>query len=870
MAYESLGGSNGPDHDSVILVQSNPSPGSVTDITWSLVSAWPRPTSDPQDRSPNVCHVDPTTGVFSMMSYFNLTLTDESYPRSRPTRAPGGLQYDPRSNRWSNFSIAPDYRWDDATANFILFNWPGTSTLFQATIGTANTINIGKLYSNGEDFNMFSNIANWTLDPLIYGDPKWLFYGNNMLYQVGTYLYNNKTGALKTIMTQIPISGNPLVFQPPTNPRVLKSDSLDTCDLSFLYGSYYKDTLYIFCQGQDGDSFAGFGGVSLYEDIKDNNGSDASLDGPYRYNLDQVKGASFQPIEGYYNEELKRFALMINSADGFPMVGLPLHQPFSAGATKVTYEINITDNYGTPFHLPENNNTGAIIGGSVVGGLISLALMMYLLVRWRWPQWQRWLKSKILQILSADDSEEELGPRGKHSLNGDDSSDNMDRPGARENVNKIEDPLLQNYDFDGRDKVLATENGMSTNAIDTATAYMQGVPLQRHPRPTFFTTLNPDLDDSDYSTSDLTDDSSLSRAPVQRIENHHVLSTANVMSVATAVLRTLPTSFSSSSGVSSSVSRARDIGSDGDGGIRKSNSTGALSLTPAPHIPLLSSLRHQPSAPLLEPSSSSFTNNDKDFNIATSQSEEIPMTSIGGTAITTARSNHYNSIEEPVIPLSSLPLSSSLIPPLPSPSPMSPLCRRTSISSTSSTCIPEEAAPPYYQCQQHQHQLPNHNSILQQQLSPQLSQPSSYSQTSEPTQLMQPKDQQNQNLSQLLLSIPTSPFSTLPIPSAPMLDIREQERIEHQQQDRGQDYKEQRDSEQTSKQENSTSSSQVNLPSEVVQVFELSSSFEQNAPQLNPSSGTIFEVQEVLSQEEDNEQTLERNAGPRTRIRRYT
>ncbi|KAF9900248.1 hypothetical protein BX616_002649, partial [Lobosporangium transversale] len=148
--------------DYVLMVQSNPSPASVADITWSLVSIWPRPTFFIQDVSPRACHIDPTTGVFSLMSYFNLTESSLP-PNPFPKRPPGGLQYDPRNNHWSNFTLAPDYRWDDSTTSFTIFEWPGTSTLFQANIGTDNSVNIGKLVSTDQGLDQFVNVMSWTL-----------------------------------------------------------------------------------------------------------------------------------------------------------------------------------------------------------------------------------------------------------------------------------------------------------------------------------------------------------------------------------------------------------------------------------------------------------------------------------------------------------------------------------------------------------------------------------------------------------------------------------------------------------------------------------------------------------------------------------
>ncbi|KAG0240595.1 hypothetical protein BGX31_001846 [Mortierella sp. GBA43] len=161
----------GPDH--VVLVQSNPNPTSVNDLTWSFVSAWKRTMTEYDVASDTVCHVSQQTGVFTAMSHY--TTYDPRYGVKPPRpdyREPGGFQYDPRTGNWDTFGTAQGYRWGDPTTSFALLE-PYTTyltdnvTLYQANIGDGETsINLGMLLTKeslGHDRYEFTDLGTVTM-----------------------------------------------------------------------------------------------------------------------------------------------------------------------------------------------------------------------------------------------------------------------------------------------------------------------------------------------------------------------------------------------------------------------------------------------------------------------------------------------------------------------------------------------------------------------------------------------------------------------------------------------------------------------------------------------------------------------------------
>ncbi|KAF9084445.1 hypothetical protein BGX29_002546, partial [Mortierella sp. GBA35] len=455
--------------DHVALVQSNPNPTSLESITWSLIAAWPREMTYPQDYSPMVCHTDPQTGVFTMMSAFNLT--DPDYPGNPnvPQRPSGGFQYNPHTTSWTNFGLAPDYLWGDVTDSFTVFAWPGTTTLVQANVGTTTTVSLGVMKTNATGSPQFVNAVSWTLDPTTHGYPSRLVYGNNVLYQFGTLVANNRTGQLDTIMTRIPLSGNLETFAPPANLQRFNASSMSGCTPSYVSTSFYKDILYVFCQGIDTAIGPGQGIVMRFKDGP--SGHDKALSPANQTDIGQLSGAAIQPIGGTDDGKHDPFAFVVNAQGQSMMQGIWLGEANLGEGQWVDYNINITAPYGEEWTNPPNH-TPAIIGGSVAGGLLVLALIFYFVLRKRWPGWRRKLRVKIVEAMMEEDHK-------------DNSSD-------RDAINKIEErsssSIYNSFGLDGRDKILVTED-MEESGIDVSTGYMREVGLEQHPRPNIITTI---------------------------------------------------------------------------------------------------------------------------------------------------------------------------------------------------------------------------------------------------------------------------------------------------------------------------------------------------------------------------------------------
>ncbi|KAF9907038.1 hypothetical protein EC991_011342 [Linnemannia zychae] len=450
----------------VALVQSNDSPTSIDTMTWSLISAWPRSLYYPQDYSPMVCHVDPRTGIFTMMSAFNLTDPDYIPDPSIPQRPSGGFQYDPRTSIWSDFTLSNDYLWEDVTDSFAVFTWPGTNTLVQANVGTTTAVSIGAMTTTAKGEHQFVNALNWTLDPLTYGYPTRLVYGNNVLYQFGTVLANNRTGQLNTILTRIPLSGSLETFQPPANLQTFNS-SMQECAPGYLSTSFYNDVLYVFCQGTDRSIGPGTGVVMRFKDGP--SFRDKSLGPAHMTDIDRLSGAVIQPIGGSNDGKQDPFALVINAVGDWPIQSISLGDNTLGDSNQSDYFINITAPYGD-IEVYRPDHSPAIIGGSVAGGLVILGLILFFVLRKRWPAWRRKIQFKIFEALMKDDP-----------TNGNSSDKDI--------INKIEDPTsTSSIDLDSRGKILVTED-MEENAVDVSTGYMREVGLEHHPRPTITTTM---------------------------------------------------------------------------------------------------------------------------------------------------------------------------------------------------------------------------------------------------------------------------------------------------------------------------------------------------------------------------------------------
>ncbi|KAG0009785.1 hypothetical protein BGZ80_002052 [Entomortierella chlamydospora] len=428
------------DFNTLALVQSNPSPASLENISWTLVSVWPRHIYDPQDFSPMVCNVDQKTGIFSMMSHFSLT-----DPGSNSTnvvlRQPGGFQYNPRTNVWSNFTLSPDYLWADWSATFALFQWPGKSALYQANIGASNTVNIGTLTTDDNGNSQFVNVVSWSLDPNVYGLPNRLVYGDNVIYQFGSTIDNNRTGTLKYSLARIPISGDP-----------------DDFNISQT-------------NGVDDDMGPGIGMVMEFQDGKNRS---TGLNDAYGTYIPRLSGASIQPIDGSKG----LFAFVVNTPDDYPMQTISLEKSDYGQTDSVEYNLNITAPYGFPV-LPPPNHTAAIVGGTVGGVALLLVIGFFILARRRWPQWRRKLRTKIVKMMSVED-------------------DDLDDKSGLQGGTKIEEPSIPS-DVDVGGKILVTDDMELDDIMDVDKGYIQNVELGRHPRPAICTSLNEDDTPSQHS-----------------------------------------------------------------------------------------------------------------------------------------------------------------------------------------------------------------------------------------------------------------------------------------------------------------------------------------------------------------------------------
>ncbi|KAF9181331.1 hypothetical protein BGZ51_005535 [Haplosporangium sp. Z 767] len=491
-------------HGLVVLIQSNPNPKTIENIKWSLVSVWPRSLSYPQDYSPLLCNVDQQTGVFSMMSAFNLSDPSATGPGDnvQPRRKSGGFQYDPRKNTWSDFELAPNYRWNDPSYGFAIFQWPGTTTLAQANIASSIKVNIGILNSSSEGESEFVNTVSWSLDPAIYGYPYRLFFGsNNILYQFGSYVVNNRTGALKYILTRIPLFGDPMKYIPPRHLPVYNASSLSACASGYINAHYYKGALYVFCQGIDTDFGPGLGLMMLFRDSAEPEKIlDSGLSNPIYTGATRLAGAIIHPFGDTSDDGRSGpFAFVGKYPITYPIESVVLGGPDIGAVHKVNWHINITDPYGYNLSEPVNR-TPAIIGGSIAGFLVLLALLLFRPMRRQWPRWRRKIMAKIIEKMSKDDD----------AVNGKGSDKDVA-------ASKVEVPTTQSIDLDGRDKILVMDD-MNVGRIDVGTGYMQEVGLGHHPRPAVVTslaTVRPeDMDDDGTSITSST--RAMVMAPLQR------------------------------------------------------------------------------------------------------------------------------------------------------------------------------------------------------------------------------------------------------------------------------------------------------------------------------------------------------------------
>ncbi|KAF9438916.1 hypothetical protein BGZ76_003276 [Entomortierella beljakovae] len=389
------------------------------------------------------------------MSYFGAT--DPNVNSTVPPRPPGGFQYDPRTDSWSNFFIDDDYYWTDLSSSFALFQRPNSPTLFQANIGDNTIVNLGMLKNHS-----FANVASWSLNPAIHGYPIKLVYGNNSIYQFGTQVDNNRTGALRYTITRIPLPSNPTTIDHfDQGLQVYQAPAMGNCTQGYISSSYYKDTLYVFCQGLDSDMEAGIGLVMTLTQ------NDAALDDAYETYIRRLSGAIIQPFDFLHSRE----AFVVNTPDDLTIQLVSLEPSDIGWTTAVSYYINITDPYGFPVRN-QSSHVGAIVGGAV-GGAIFIAIVVFCVIAWlRWPRWRRKLREKVLKMTNDDDENH---------------GDNALRT-AKGNNDKIEESPSDEIDTSG--KILVTDDRELDDVMDVNTVYMKDIRFENHPKPGVVTSMN--------------------------------------------------------------------------------------------------------------------------------------------------------------------------------------------------------------------------------------------------------------------------------------------------------------------------------------------------------------------------------------------
>ncbi|KAF9145815.1 hypothetical protein BGX30_006587 [Mortierella sp. GBA39] len=478
----------------VVLIQSNPNPQELTTLSWSLISAWPRTPNRLSDiYSSLACHVDPLTGVFTMMSNFSgNNLAGDSYQRmslqAMPLRPPGGFQYTPPvagigPGTWADFGVSQDYEWGNVSATFDLFNWPGTSELYQARIEntTVGTIQLSLLTSTAVTGPAtFTNVANYTLNPDVHGYPM-------------------KTRGQESL-TRIPLDSTvrgASGFTLPADLVAYDASAVQSCQMETtkIWYSSAQATLYVLCPNGD-KALSKLFNISTDSaqlciqpiDRNDSSGVwaylSSSFRGQYGLLIDPVSGSLESPILQY-----------------IPSFPVTITEPYGEDQTAYT---------------PSNasvveENLSLIIAGAVIGFLLILAAICYIPFRrrwrrsWRgkwgifktqtWPRWMRKVRLKLIDLLKEkeDAGRGDLDAEGK-ALQGERNVSKDNEDGF--NNNKFEEHLMNSLErLEGCDKTLVTDDmdlsGLESplTMMDVATGYMSGVRLEAHPRPGVVTSL---------------------------------------------------------------------------------------------------------------------------------------------------------------------------------------------------------------------------------------------------------------------------------------------------------------------------------------------------------------------------------------------
>ncbi|KAH7042984.1 hypothetical protein BKA57DRAFT_118159 [Linnemannia elongata] len=530
------------DFTHVVLIQSNPNPQNLTNLSWSLISAWPRTANIRSDLySSLACHVNPLTGVFTLMSNFSGNLFDDRYNygqkwdlESVPLRPPGGFQYIPpsrggRPEMWADIGLNSNYGWGNVSATFDLFTWPGSLQLYHARIGnTVNgTINLSMLFPSPETMpdgpSKFVNVANYTLNPDVHGFPMKVAYANNSIYQLGRLITDKRTGEFGYFLTRIPLdttATDASGFKLPADLVAYDASAVQSCQMETtkIWYSSPQATLYVLCSVPSSPGPPDFSRPRLLVTWIKN--GDKALNKPSNITTNNGRPL-IQPIDrndssgagvwtylnGYYRSQSD---VLIDPVSG----GLKERPPQGQSLDPVTipepYGYDQDANTFSPTSFVEEN-LALIIAGAVIGFLLILAAICFIPFRrrwrrsWRakwgtfktqtWPRWVRKVRLKLIDLLKekedtggGDRDAEDKVLQGKRDVSKD-SEDGF-------NSNKFEEHSMNSLDgLEGCDKILVTDDmdlsglGSPLAMMDVATGYMNGVRLEAHPRPGVVTSL---------------------------------------------------------------------------------------------------------------------------------------------------------------------------------------------------------------------------------------------------------------------------------------------------------------------------------------------------------------------------------------------
>ncbi|KAF9143942.1 hypothetical protein BG015_000247 [Linnemannia schmuckeri] len=529
---------NSDDFTHVVLIQSNFNPRNLISLSWSLISAWPRIANVQSDiYSSLTCHVNPETGVFTMMSNFSgnnfpsyYDAPQRSLYQSVPLRRPGGFQYTPSlggvgPGKWADFVVnTQDYEWGNVSATFDVFSWPGTSDLYQARIGNAavGTIHFAQLTTTAETIAggpaIFINVANYTLNPDVHGYPMKVAFANNSIYQLGRLITDKRTGEFGYFLTRIPLDPTKTgaaTFQLPANLVAYDASAIKSCQMETtkIWYSSPLATLFVFCP------------IPVVFDRSINDVRKLLLVSQFRNGDKALSTPSNTSASD--NQLLIQPIDRSDSGDVWAYLGSyfgtqygVLIDPASNNVTGLDHQfsyLTIPDLYGHgQGDVPRNisiveEHLSLIIAGAVVGFLLILAAICYIPFRrrwrrtWRgkwmafkaqtWPRWIRKVRLKLIDLLKekegvgkGDQDAEDKALQGKRDVSKD-SEDGF-------NSNKLEEHSMNSLDgLEGCDKILVTDDmdlsrlGSPLVMMDVATGYMNGVRLEAHPRPGVVTTL---------------------------------------------------------------------------------------------------------------------------------------------------------------------------------------------------------------------------------------------------------------------------------------------------------------------------------------------------------------------------------------------